>query len=74
MHEVGDTKIEYIAYVQGPQLPFGFIKIRLERYCCCHPYEGPICGLVMVFFLKSMNRFRVKSKSNYFTNSKVVVP
>lgn len=26
-----DTKVEDMAYVQGPQLPIGFIKLRLER-------------------------------------------
>jgi hypothetical protein len=26
-----DTKLEDIAYVQGPQLPIGFIRLRLER-------------------------------------------
>jgi len=26
-----DTKVEDMAYVQGPQLPIGFIKLRLEK-------------------------------------------
>ncbi|MDA3787274.1 MAG: hypothetical protein PF503_02065, partial [Desulfobacula sp.] len=31
LRKIIDTKVEDMAYVQGPQLPIGFIKLRLER-------------------------------------------